>query len=649
MNSAPEYPSYQSTNNEVSLRDLYLVLRRGFPLIAGVVVLFAVLGLVYALLREPSYQSESVTIVTPSTIDVQDANGISFAPRANVSFETYRALATSRSVVEQVLVQFPDLEMTIDSFLRSSSVDRLIGPSDQRPETLQIVPLSVAHQVNYSNPETSAALSNAWAESTLSTIRESVLGTFNPVEQITNTQLQSLRAALGDAENALEAFRAQNNLSLLGERNALLNSRVAQAELEVDTLERQLVVSQARVATLNNQIRDARAATPTSNPTTDTFLAGLSIAEAQSTLSDQRTLLATRRQDARAELDAFTQENNLALLRSRVERLNSEVGAKEAQLSEIPGNLTRVRANLAFQEARLAAEPQLLELRDTILANDALSEVAQGTLGTDLDTLLQTRLESEVVNPTYVTLLSNLIGAEAEQERLQTEAQTLRDEIAQRREQLGSARQELIALETEQELLQLNFNRINELYSGVLARAQQLDLAAQNPAAGERILRESVTESAFVPPVLSLEATLRAETLSATSLRANIAELNDQLSRDQRRLETLQREQARLERELRELQLERDDARSAYSEIIKLQPLTSYITELFPASAQLLSRATVPSLPEGSLLITVVLAGFIGGILALLSVILRAAVAPPTPPSDARSGSGQPVVAFDQK
>ena len=82
-------------NDEISLRDLYLILRRGLPLIAGVAFVVGVVAFALSSLLPSSYRSTAVVQVTPSPVGAQQVGGLDFDPRTNLSFEAYQSIAFS--------------------------------------------------------------------------------------------------------------------------------------------------------------------------------------------------------------------------------------------------------------------------------------------------------------------------------------------------------------------------------------------------------------------------------------------------------------------------------------------------------------------------------------------------------------------------
>lgn len=228
--SRPLQPDARS--DEVTLRDLYLVFKRGLPLILLASLLAAALVYLYSARQDPVYEAESTTVITPPPLSVQSEDSISFLPPGTVSFEAYETLALSRPVFEGALARLPELDMSVSALRGASHLERLLGP--QRPD--QVAPLSMSHRVRHSDPEASAALSNAWAESTLATIRASLLAGLDPVDAATGEEIATLRARLDEAEAAWEGFQERHTVLLLETRLERLTTAIAEAELGLVTL-----------------------------------------------------------------------------------------------------------------------------------------------------------------------------------------------------------------------------------------------------------------------------------------------------------------------------------------------------------------------------------------------------------------------------
>ena len=221
-----------SHTDEISLRELYLILKRGLPLILIITGVAAIVTAIFLSLRSPIYAAESVALVTPPAITVEEVETLSFAPSSEVSFEAYETLANSRSVRETT-TQTLGLDV---GELDGGSVDELVGPNPG-----QIGSLLVTHRVRHPDPDTAANLSNAWAQATLATVRSALLANIQPISEITAADAAARQTELSEAEQALATFEASDaGLSLEATVERLADSIAsARAELSLtgsDTL-----------------------------------------------------------------------------------------------------------------------------------------------------------------------------------------------------------------------------------------------------------------------------------------------------------------------------------------------------------------------------------------------------------------------------
>ncbi len=218
-----------STSDEVSLRDIYLLLRRNSLLIVGVALSAALIAFFVARLQTPMYEAESVALVTPPPISIRASGQLGFNPSTHVSFEAYESLAKSRAVLEQTVASLPEVKLNYTQL--RGQVKKLVGP--QRPD--QSSSLLVAHIVQHSEPELAARLADTWALTTLRTIEASLLDNLEPISLTTAREVEGLRIQLETAEAALETFQSQNQLASLQLRLERLSSLIADAETQVLT------------------------------------------------------------------------------------------------------------------------------------------------------------------------------------------------------------------------------------------------------------------------------------------------------------------------------------------------------------------------------------------------------------------------------
>ena len=256
MSDSEHYP-YE---DEISLRDLYLVLRRGLPVVLLSALLVGAVAFLVSSLLPKVYEAQSTTLVTPPPVQVQGTQNLTFRPPSEVSFEAYETLADSRPVQEATLSQ---AEAGLETSLGSSfngSVTLLIGP--QNPN--QQAPLSVTHSVRAARPEWAAALANAWAESTLDAVKTSLLASLEPVQAATQEEVGRRKDALSKVETRFETFQRSDEGKTLTTLLERLTERIAAGEERRDALARDLASARARVELLSR----TEAATGTSSPGT---------------------------------------------------------------------------------------------------------------------------------------------------------------------------------------------------------------------------------------------------------------------------------------------------------------------------------------------------------------------------------------------
>ena len=210
-------PPSHARGDEVSLRDLYLVLRRSSPWILLATVVVAIAAYAFVATRPPVYVAEATTVVARAPLDVNLGTGLRFRPEATVSFDTYTTMAFSRDVLEQVL----DVHEQVDvGALRPRLVlERVAGPTGQAAASY----LAVTHTVRSRDPEVAAASADAWVEATVATVRALLLENMDAVELITGDVLTVMRARLEEAEAVLGRFRADAGPDGLVERIAALD------------------------------------------------------------------------------------------------------------------------------------------------------------------------------------------------------------------------------------------------------------------------------------------------------------------------------------------------------------------------------------------------------------------------------------------
>ncbi len=213
-------------SDEISLRDVYLILRKGLPLILTLAVIAGVVAFIVSSFLPKSYEAQATVLISPPPVQVQGTRNLTFRPTSEVSLEAYETLALSRGVLEEA-VKSIDTDMSYEDL--GGSVEQLIGP--QRPD--QVVPLLVAHTVKHSNPEKAAKLADAWAATSLKTVQNSLFANLQPISEATNQALLPLQTRLEAAQVALESFEAKDTAEALQATLDRLSQLIADAKTGV--------------------------------------------------------------------------------------------------------------------------------------------------------------------------------------------------------------------------------------------------------------------------------------------------------------------------------------------------------------------------------------------------------------------------------
>lgn len=507
-------------SDEVSLRDLFLVLWRGLPLILGLALVAG--GVAYFLnaQREPVFSAESTVLVTPPPIQIEGDENLSFSPINEVSFQTYETLGRSQMVLEDAVSRLPDANISPNQLLALGTLRQLIGPRNAE----EVAPLSVIHRVRNADPERAALLADAWAQSTLEAVRESLFASLSPVDETTAREVARLQENVEEVETRVQAFAARDNGTLLEAELEGLTRQLTDGRERQGTLAREVAATRARIRALQDQLDGVRdEGTGGSAALSPAFL---------DVLSAQRALAGT--------------ENGM---RAR------------------PGFTPSAQLGRTFEAA--------------LAESDTLSELLAGNEGE------------------FVALARSLY----------TEAvRTLEDALAaeQRRSQRAAASQAQGALE----LALLGFANAQVQTPPQEAGPSQDALTLL----GEAELRR---EQVALQGMLAEQAILSGELASYTESAAAI----------QQRLATLEQRRSRLEREL-------ENTLASYTTVAELQSSVSYLTELAPTNARILSQASVPTNPVGPRrAFNTGLAAVLGGLTGIVLVFLGAAIRQPASPS----------------
>jgi uncharacterized protein involved in exopolysaccharide biosynthesis len=295
------------SSDEISLRDVYLIFRRGLPLILTAALLAGVIAFVVSSLLPKVYEAETTVLISPPAVNVEGTQNLSFRPSSEVSFEAYETLAQSKGVLGEA-AQKINPELSYNNI--SGTVQELIGPQGAG----QSAPLLVTHTVRDNDPELAVQFADAWATSTLMAVQRSLFANIQPINTVTLEAIKPLHENLTAAEAALETFEATDGSDAL--------------QATLDNLAQLIAAARSGVVTTSQ----------------------LSLAQTGQVPLEQ--------QDAPIALESSLQADNYF-------NLEQEIAAREAYLQSLRGGSAQERAELAALQARQAQLQEQLSQYET--------------------------------------------------------------------------------------------------------------------------------------------------------------------------------------------------------------------------------------------------------------------------------------------
>ena len=551
------YDSARDPGAEVSLRDLYLVLLRGLPFI----LLLALLGggVAYFLnaQRKPVYAAESTVLVTPPPIQIQGDENISFSPINEVSFQTYDTLARSQTVLRDAVSRVKGVKIAPNQLLALGTLRQLFGPQ----RIGDVAPLSVIHRVRNGDPERAALLADAWAQSTLKAVRESLFSSLRPVDETTTREASRLQKNVEEVEAQVQAFAAQDNGPLLEAELEGVTRQITDGRERQGELTRDVAAAEARIGVLEQQLGTGSAG---SGQTSER--SGQS--GAQGTVNQSQT--------------------------------------QGAALSPAFLDVLEAQQALAGVEDGMRARPQFIssaQLSRTFTAalaeSETLSELLRGN-------------EEE-----FVSLVQTLY---TESVRALGDGLAAEQRVAQR----AAKTQAQGALE----LALLGYASAQTQASQPQNQSQAAPAPAQKP--GQTSGQNGVTGSNEATLSLLNAAELQRERTALAGMRAERADLEGELGGYTKSAATIQQQLATLDQRRDRLDRELENVLASYNTVAGLQSSISYLTELAPTNARILSQASVPTSPVGPRrAFNTGLVAVTGALIGLVLVFLRAAIRRP--------------------
>jgi uncharacterized protein involved in exopolysaccharide biosynthesis len=561
-------------SEELSLRDLYLVLKKHRLWLVFTPLATGLLTLVFMLfIAKPEYRSSTTLNVQTTLLQSRLEDRIVTSDAPVLNRDQIEAIALSRPILEGVLKSQPEDERAKDAatLAESLKVKFITQPSTTSRVLATIAPL-VSLEARAGSARLAADTANAWAQLTLKTLNElpglRVTDSINTLEK----QVLTARASLGEAEKQVQAFTVSTTLALdqaslaaaIEERSAL-NGKLSDATAALET-------AQTELAVRRDELRAAQSSVDFTAGAEATGLAasGTSLTEVNANL--QRALTeAQRRFNVAAEAQrVFNTTDDRSLLRGKLGAAEARLVQINSTLQSFDSRLKTTQARLAETRRQIADQPRLLTLEREITADPAIAAAIQQN-NQNLGDLVGLKLQNQELNPLYQSLLTSSVQLQSDLNTMTAERDAITAEQTRLTQQVNTDRARVAQLDANARKLEIDLSNSQGVYQAAQARVNRLS----GMSLGDRTLGGDQPEYLRLRGLVSdleanrskLSVNLESLQTRASGLDTRIATLKqrvgDQTLRSSRLTQTLEtyREQLKiLSQKLTDLQIERASA-----------------------------------------------------------------------------------------
>jgi hypothetical protein len=602
--ATPEWtPMPAPPSDEISLRELYLVLRRNALWILGVAIVTGAVAYFFVASRPEQFESHAVVVYEAPPVAVRGGDAFAASLVTAFPYEAYEALAFDRVRVAAVLERAAGVDWSIDQFLGRARL--------ARRSTANSATLTVEHAVRAPSAEQAAQAAQTWADLTAAAVRETIR--FRVVESgAVADRASELRADLEAAEDALSVFASTDASTELRAREAYLVQRLQELDRRgVDamvTLESLRVERGVRLADVEVLRGERSTLTGTderayAGERSDDVLtrAGERAREARDAWRIAADRLATF--DAATPLELWQVE--LVAVQERI----TEALTTEGMLMEA---LSQERAHVRAATEALARLPTVVTLRTALIEDGGLAAALGG--------------EAPLTGTPVVTETQNPVRIETEQAleiaiRQVAGLEAALVDLSRRLPELRAREAELRAGLAEGSVAREDLER----------EARTAALLATELAATEGALTASTSDDVRLAPsgpLAQAEDALRTLERRVAALEAEMGAVDDAARAAGAELVALRITLATLDRERARLQRDHDLAASLYRDVAALAPSLEVIEVLAPLGVRILSAAYVPARGEASRPMLIgILAAVVVAFGMIVLVLLREAIA----------------------
>jgi predicted nucleic acid-binding Zn-ribbon protein len=361
-------------SDEISLRELYLVLRRGAGWIVGATVLMGLAAFLFLSTRPAQFKSEAVVVyeappVSAPPVEVRGGDAFAASLVTSFSYDAYEALAFDRLRLAEVLAAVPEVDWSVDQLISRANLERRSAAN--------AAVLTVVHAVQAASPEVAAAVAQAWADFTTAAVRETIRARVADSQTVSD-RVAELRANLEVAEDALLRFTAGDEAQQLRARESSLIQRLqsldgrrAEVLVELAVLVAERAERDAEVATLATE-------RSTLTATGEAAFAGASAGEVVARASARAVEAEGAWRSAADALAVFDGATPLGLWEAELAATRSSITQARTTRERLIGDLAEVRSQLVAATQALGRIPAVATLQTALIDASVLADVLAG-------------------------------------------------------------------------------------------------------------------------------------------------------------------------------------------------------------------------------------------------------------------------------
>lgn len=570
---------------EISLREIYLILKKHVRWIVIPAIVFTILAAMYAFfLVAPEFTSEATLTVQSTQIQAKSSDQLQTQSVQGFSNSQITTIATSRPVLEEVLKTARADQDIPSAWLKENFDAEQLGkklkvnfaattPGSSDQVTVPIFTLTA----NAPNAAISAVVANTWANQTVARLNQL------PKERLESTittiqgQLDRAEKNLSGSEQAFQTFSTSS--SLVQDQAELTASTDERTKLtdELASATQALGEIKAQLKTQNENLQNAEAVIPQNNNSTNGSNSSTNaITSMSGDLETVRANLSAQTQAARQKyletsnaVQAFEANNTIPVLQGRLDSIVARLNLISTRLQSIQTELNIAQSRLTDTKAQLAKQPQLLNLSREITSDPAIMATITANQS-ELKSLIGLKLQNQEINPVFQELLQSSIELQLTVNNINNENTAFVKEKASLEKLLPSLQAQLATLNQKKSRVMLEADIAQTVYTGLQNRLAQLlgirntgskPLKLDNPNLEYQRLRSSVSDLSVLEA--RQNATFTALNARASQLdkrivllRGRVAKASVENTRLSDRLSLAQQEFKALTQKLTDLKIE---------------------------------------------------------------------------------------------